>query len=83
MTELLAAALLVLLCPVAVAAWAVSLYRSPYRSCHWCGGHGRLLGSSITLLGRCWVCDGSGRKRRAGARKVHLLLRSATASRLR
>ena len=58
-----AVAALVLL---AVAAWAVFVYFSPERDCHWCQAF-----ACVHL--RCWRCKGTRRTWRLGARKVHEL----------
>lgn len=47
---------------LAVLAWAVFVYFSPYRPCRWCQGRKR---------GRCWRCKGTRQVRRLGARHVH------------
>lgn len=48
---------------LAVLAWGLRAYLSPYRPCRWCRNRrpGR----------RCWRCKGTRLTRRLGARQVH------------
>jgi hypothetical protein len=66
---------IVLLAIAAAAAWAVSLYLRPLRTCPRCRG------TRITGTGRrgrmCGRCAGTGRIRRIGATAVHRLYWSA------
>ena len=48
---------------LAVLAWAVFVYLSPYRQCRWC--RGRQPGRG------CWRCKGTRMTRRLGAKQVH------------
>jgi len=57
----------------ALLAYAVSLYRWPWRPCWWCEGTGLSRSSNKRRHGTCWRCHGNKHVQRLGARTVHRL----------
>jgi len=57
----------------ALLAYAVSLYKFPFRPCVWCKGTGLARGSNSRRHGYCWRCRGTKQVQRLGSRTVHRL----------
>lgn len=71
MMDALAEQPLVLLGLGLMLSYGVSLWRNPWRACHWCGGHPKRRGWAFWWSrGLCRHCNGTGRKTRFG-RKVY------------
>lgn len=65
------AVVLVLSVLVLAGIYRLSVWRNPYRPCHWCGGKGKRHGVIFTWSrGYCAGCHGSGWRDRVGARVV-------------
>lgn len=59
---------LLIIAAIAAGCYLVSLKPWPWTYCRRCQGGGRNPGSSRKRFGLCRACDGTGRKKRLGAR---------------